>query len=427
MKRRPTTGFDKARALLRQFKGDAYLFGKLVLSELGKVVEPLGSRAALVRGTFPGSDNFIGPIQLALAEGGAFIAAEIKGSRPNSPREDLLRITEELRKARPEVLISFGGGSTIDATKAADVLYTLGGRIDDYFGVGLVSAALTKTGKSLMPHVAIQTVASSAAHLTKYANITDTATAQKKLIVDDAIVPARCVFDYQVSFSTPRALVADGALDGHSHSMEVLCGAVGKPYYDKARDITETCITLIVEYLPRVMADPRDTEAHEALCLATDLGGYAIMVGGTSGGHLASFSLVDILSHGRACGIMNPYYIVFYAPAIEEPLRLVGGIYRQAGLMSEDPAKLSGRELGVAVARAMLEFARRVGVPTRLSDVAGFGSGHIERALSAAKDPQLRMKLQNMPVPMTAETVDTYMRPILEAAASGDLSLIRNA
>jgi alcohol dehydrogenase len=64
----------------------------------------------------------------------------------------------------------------------------------------------------------------------------------------------------------------------------------------------------------------------------------------------------------------------------------------------------------------MLEFARKVGVPTRLNDVAGFGPGYIERALAAAKDPQLRMKLQNMPVPMTAEMVDTYMRPILEAA-----------
>jgi len=34
--------------------------------------------------------------------------------------------------------------------------------------------------------------------------------------------------------------------------------------------------------------------------------------------------------------------------------------------------------------------------------------------------------LQNMPVPMTPEMVDEYMRPILEAAASGDLSLIKN-
>ena len=66
--------------------------------------------------------------------------------------------------------------------------------------------------------------------------------------------------------------------------------------------------------------------------LATDLGGYSIMLGGTNGGHLTSFSLVDILSHGRACAIMNPYYVVFFAPAIEEPLRMVGNILKEAGL-----------------------------------------------------------------------------------------------
>lgn len=426
MKRQSTTDFDRAKGLLREFKGDSYLFGMGVLSGVGRVAGQLGRRAALVRGTFPASDEYIGTIEASLDKTGIGLVARVKGARPNAPREDLFRITEELKKAEPDVLISFGGGSTIDATKAADVLYTLGGQIDDYFGVGLVSAALAKTGKSLVPHVAIQTVASSAAHLTKYANITDMATAQKKLIVDDAIVPARCVFDHQMSYSTPNALAADGAFDGLSHSLEVLYGAVGKPCYEKARDIAETCISLIVEHLPRVLADPRDAPAREALCLATDLGGYAIMVGGTSGGHLTSFSLVDILSHGRACGVMNPYYTIFFAPAIEEPLRLVGGIYRRAGLMREDAEKLHGRELGVAVARGMLEFARRVGIPTRLSDVHGFDAGHIERALAAAKDPQLRMKLQNMPVPMTAETVETYMRPILEAAASGDLSLIRN-
>jgi alcohol dehydrogenase len=36
------------------------------------------------------------------------------------------------------------------------------------------------------------------------------------------------------------------------------------------------------------------------------------------------------------------------------------------------------------------------------------------------------MKLENMPVPLTAEMVDEYMGPVLQAAACGDLGLIRN-
>jgi len=38
--------------------------------------------------------------------------------------------------------------------------------------------------------------------------------------------------------------------------------------------------------------------------------GYSIMVRGTNAGHLGSFSLVDILSHGRACAVLNPYYTI---------------------------------------------------------------------------------------------------------------------
>ena len=46
--------------------------------------------------------------------------------------------------------------------------------------------------------------------------------------------------------------------------------------------------------------------------------------------------------------------------------------------------------------------------------------------LEAAKDPQLKMKLQNMPVPMdvAAGDIDKYMAPTLEAAFTGDISKI---
>lgn len=418
--------FDRARALLREFKGDSYLFGAGVLEKVGQTVRKAGKRASLVRDTFEGSENFVKIITDSLTEVGVELAPAIDGARSNCPREDLFRIAEELKEQDPDVIVSFGGGSTIDAAKAGEVLRTLGGEIDDYFGVGLVTKALSGGAVSLRPHVAIESVASSAAHLTKYSNITDVATSQKKLIVDDAIVPAWPVFDYEVTYSQPRGLTADGALDGIAHSLEVLYSLAGKDFYSKAKDIAEPCIALAVKYIARALENPSDVEAREALCLSTDLGGYAIMTGGTNGGHLTSFSLVDLLSHGRACAIMNPYYTVLFAPAIEDALRLVGKIYQEAGLADGNIDKLSGRDLGIAVAEAMFELARRIGFPTCLNEVEGFGPEHIERALAAAKNPQLKMKLQNMPVPLTAEMVDEYMGPVLQAGASGDLSLIKN-
>jgi alcohol dehydrogenase class IV len=417
---------DKARQLIRQFKGDTYLFGFGLLGETGRVTADLGKRAVLVRDLFPGSAVFVKTIEDSVRAAGVDLLGCIDGAAPNAPREDVTRITAELTRLQPEVVISFGGGSTIDSAKAAEVHCTRGGGIDQYFGTNLVTQALASQKKTLTPHLAIQAAASSGAHLTKYSNITDLKTGQKKLIVDNAIVPTRSIFDYEVTFGAPAALTADGALDGVSHALEVVYGAVGKPYYPLMKEVADEAIRLVMTHLPQALEKPDSREAREALGLASDLGGYSIMLGGTNGAHLTSFSLVDILSHGRACIMLNPYYTVFFAPAVAGPLRLVADICRDTGYADALIDTLTGRELALAVARALMAFERRVGVPPTLNEVRGFGRGHITRVLTAAKNPQLKMKLDNMPVPLTAEMVDEFMGPILEAAATGDLTLIRN-
>lgn len=418
--------FINAENLLKDFKGESYLHGFNVLGQVGQAARYFGNRAVLVADHFPGNEPFIEEINSSLKKQQVELLDIIPGATPNAPREDVARIGRVLSELTPGVVLSFGGGSTIDSAKAAGVLCTLGGEVDDYFGVGLVTKALRESGKELSVHIAIQTAAGSAAHMTRYANITNINTGQKKLIVDPAIVPFRPVFDYRVTFGAPSSLTADGALDGISHALEVLFSAVGKPEYEKVASVACAVIRLVVAYLPRVLANLHDEQGRYALGLATDLGGYAIMLGGTNGAHLTSFSLVDILSHGRACGLLNPYYSVFFAPKVTEPLRLVGKIYQDNGYIQSDLDALTGRELGMVVARGMIAFERAMGLPGTLAEVPGFRDDHIQRALSAAKDLQLKMKLENMPVPMTAEMVDEYMEPILQAAKTGDLGLIRN-
>ena len=200
--------FGKARALIDDFKGDAYTYGLEKLSSAGKIVREIGQKAVLVKDVFPGGDSYVKEIKESLKGSGVVLAGEIEGPAPNVPLEDLDRIMDELKGFDPEVVISFGGGSTIDATKAADVLCTLGGNIEEYFGVGLVTSSLEGSGKQLIPHVAIQTAASSGAHLTKYSNITNVESGQKKLIVDEAVVPPCSIFDYKVTFSAPLSLPA---------------------------------------------------------------------------------------------------------------------------------------------------------------------------------------------------------------------------
>lgn len=158
--------------------------------------------------------------------------------------------------------------------------------------------------------------------------------------------------------------------------------------------------------------------------LGTDLGGFAIMIGGTNGAHLNSFSLVDIASHGRACGLLNPYYAVLFAEAVEPQLRLLGKIYAMYGFIRQELDALSGRELALAVGAGMQEFMRSIGAPTALNQLPNYTREHRKRALMAAQDPQLEMKLQNMPIPITAEMVNGAVGSVLQAAEAGRLDLV---
>jgi alcohol dehydrogenase len=368
--------FEYSKKLLKAWKGDSYTFGRGVLPKVGSLARNYGTTALLVCNT-----TYMKPVADAVAA--SLDAAEVRlaggkivpDAGPNAPREDVYRLESYILHYKPDCVVAVGGGSTIDACKAAAVLAGLGAvntpEIEAYFGTNMVTEALKRTGAQLVPVVAVQTSASSGAHLTKYSNITDPVAGQKKLIVDDSIVPQECLFDYDVTATMPVSVTIDGALDAIAHTFEVFTG-IPEEKYELAADITRNAIELVAKYAPRVIENPKDMEAREAIGMATDLGGYAIMVGGTNGAHLTSFSLVDLTAHGTACGIMNPYYAVFFAPAIEKHLRLVGDVFKKYGYLTGDLTLLSGRELGLAVARGMVAFGKAIGAPTTLGEIKGF-------------------------------------------------------
>jgi alcohol dehydrogenase class IV len=426
--------------VLREWKGDSYTFGEGVLDASGSHARAWGKKGLLVVTGLghPWTEKPFEKVKSSLEANGV-VFETVRGARPNAPREDVYRISLQAARSGAEMIVALGGGSTIDAAKAAAVLRSyspaevraaLGvppedaDSIEPYFGTGLVTKLKEKTGRPVLPVIPVQTAASSGAHLSKYSNITDPVTNQKKLIVDEAIIPPASVFDYTVTLDAPIGLTLDGGLDGMAHAWEVFTGTTGAAF-DKMKDVAELCIRLVVYGLQRVKRERRDLEGRISLGLGTDLGGYAIMLGGTGGPHLGSFSLIDILSHGRACALLNPYYTLLFAPAIQNHLAIIAAILREAGYIGEEVRGLGGRDLGLAVARGMMAMARDLGFPTTLKE-AGATRDHIARMLGAAKNPQLKMKLQNMPVPMDAEKgdVERVMKPVLEAAYTGDLSLI---
>jgi len=417
-----------AQQMLRRFKGVSYAFGLDVMPRAGELAQRLGREFILVKGRSCEDNGMLDALKHSFAAAGLSIVAECRGAAPNSPIEDVERVRDAIADSGASAVVGLGGGSLIDALKGSVTLAALGGTCQDYFGVGAVTQKLQETGKDLLPMMAVQTASGSSAHLTKYANLTNLRTMQKKLFIDMAIVPPAAVFDYSATLTMCPEFTKVGAFDGICHLLEVYFGTpTQSAQYTELARIALTGLELIVASLQGAVSQPDSRELRENIGLGTDLGGYAIMVGSTNGPHLNSFSLVDLMDHGKATAMLLPYYACFFAPAIREKLLEVGRIYRTYGYidLDESLSRLPAQELGTKVAAGMARLADSVGFPTRLEQVQGFGDEHMERMLSAAKDPALASKLQAMPIPMTAKDVDRYMRPILEAARTGDISLIQ--
>ena len=414
--------------LLKEYKGDEYSFGLGCFSDLGKFVKKSGDRTLLIISQHEWAKSLRDEVKYIMELNYIRIVEETGTSRENTPAEDVYQLADLIKSAYPDSILCVGGGSAIDCAKAANILAVLSphsNNLEPFFGAGMVSEMMIKSGKEkLYPLIAVQVAAGSGSHITKYSNVTDLSKNQKKLIVDNAIIPDRAVFDYLTTLTMPLNLTKDGAMDGFSHCLEVYYGADEKSAnFNLVEQVCLTGIELIINNLPLLVKDPDNKELREKIGLATDLGAYAIMLYGTNGAHLNSFSFVDIMTHGKACAILNPYYTVFFSPAIERKLRKIASIYKK--YIKKDIENLSGRQLGIAVATAMALFSRKIGFPYKLKEIKGFSDLHISRALEAAKNPQLKSKLENMPVPLSSDQVDEYMRPVLLAAKTGDFNLIK--
>ncbi|HNX25827.1 MAG TPA: iron-containing alcohol dehydrogenase [Phycisphaerae bacterium] len=422
------TAADTARRKISEFCGEDYIFGCGCFDRIGEHFAVLGRRAAVIVSGFgrEWGSRLHARLRTSFEAAGVEILGElIPAAAENSPFEDVMRITDEIRRRDPDFVVAVGGGSNLDAAKAANVHAVFGDMCGmyDYFGVGKISELIEKTGRKLRPFAAAELASASGSHLTKYSNITDLTVGQKMLIIDDAITPTRAIFDYNLTVTMPRDFTLDGAFDGLAHCLEVWMGI---PDAAKVRDVALAGIDLIVSNIEKLTENPSDSHLREMLGLGTDCGAISIMTGGTNGAHLSSFSLVDVMPHGRACALLEPYFVVFFAPVIEDRLRPVAEIYRRAGFLKENPDVLAGVELGLAVAEAMVCQSKKLGFVTKFSDVPKFGELHIKRILSAAKKPALASKLQNMPLPMSADMVDEYLGAVLKAAQTGDFSIIKH-
>ncbi len=399
----------EAEKILKAWQPTKIYFGEGASYRVGEIVKKYGERTLLVIGK--GSIRKSGGLDhiLRSLEKNSVSYKIVEGIEPNPSKETVYRIVYHLLAGNFNSLLAIGGGSVIDAAKAAGILGTVKeGEIDDYFGVGMVSKKI----KKIMDVIALPTTSGTGSELTKFSVITDTWQHVKKMIFDIAIVPSEAIVDPELTYSCEHHVSRVTGLDAMTHLIEGYFNNVDEGTDPEANQRALLGLKLVLEGLPRVLKDGQDREARRMMALASTLGGSVLFYKQAGLPHLNSFSWSNVMDHGEAVAVMLPYYTAYYAPNIAEKMKKV------AELMAIPESK----DLTGDFIQGLFAFYKKINFPLTLKEFKNFSEDLIDKAVRDAS--QNRMKLEASPRPVPPEKSEEVLHTIIEGAYHGTIEKI---
>lgn len=284
------------------------IFGKGRISELAEVVLQYGEKVLLVTtpANIPELRYQYDRIKNILQKRGILVA-HYDGVIPN-PTVDI--ISEGAKIARSfgaEVVIGIGGGSSMDSAKAISVEATHNGTSWDY----LFFKTPQPDPSKLLPVIAVSTTSGTGSQVTQVAVITNPKSRDKSALVNNNLYPQVCIVDPELILSAPQKVTSTTGFDVLCHAFESTihpnCGA----YVDL---LAWEAISIVKEYLPRVLSNLNDLRAREKMAWADTLAGLCIANAGTTLPHgmaMAVGGMYPHVAHGEALAILYPAFSEF--------------------------------------------------------------------------------------------------------------------
>lgn len=278
-----------------------------------------GDRILIV--TDPGvrSSGLVEKVELVLKDKDATVSVfdQIEPDPSNHTVWSLFSLAQDFK---PDLFIGLGGGSSIDGGKAAWALYEHPDLAELPFpqvGRELRSRRLRNKAR----YVAIPTTSGTGSEVTNVAVVTDRDVTPpfKRAWGSPQLVPDVAIADPEMALSMPLAVTANTGFDALVHAIECY---VLTPPSDLIDALAIGAARVILEWLPKAMADGNDITARDRVHLAALQAGMAFSNGRLGLVHTTAHDIGAIfhIPHGRANAFMLCPVFAFFYPSRQQRL-----------------------------------------------------------------------------------------------------------
>jgi len=264
----------------------------------------------------------------------------------------------------PDLLVAFGGSSTIEAAKSMIYLHqtVLRARADEV---------------SKVFFVAIPTTGGAGCEMSNFTFIESEG--KKTAIADDGVCPDMAILDPSFSRSLSPADTAEHGISVLSRAVESYVSALAGPFTDA---LCEKAVRIVFDCLPRAVKDGCDNYAREQMLYASGLAGMSVSNAppGLCDVLASKLSMALPISYGKAAGLLLPFVIERGAQSPE--------LARKYAMLAK-ALHLPGHEVNQGVtylAAAVRVLCREVGISGSLREI-GVEKAHFQILVNAiAKD-----------------------------------------
>jgi len=330
-------------------------------ARLGQAVAGFGHRKILIV-----TDSIIAKLGLlkgltdALTAGGAqfVVFDEIT---PDAPIPLIEKGIAFYQRQGCDAIVAFGGGSSMDASKAIAVAVSNPKPLRQLAGY-------LKGLRAPVPIYAVPTTAGTGSEVTVAAVISDPEAHKKLVIVDPRMVPKMAALDPSLMTGLPPHITAATGIDALTHAIEAFVGHWATPYSD---GMALSAVGLIFDNLRTAYTNGKNLEAREKMALASTYAGFAFTRANVGYVHAIAHQFGGLYHtpHGLANAIMLPYVLKYSRPAITERLALlavaakVGGDGEATDVLAQkflDAVDQLNHDLGIP---AFLEALQEADIP----------------------------------------------------------------